>query len=165
KVAVDYRCTTAEALADAGEQFDIVLAMEVVEHVADVTEFVQRCGEMVKPGGLMMIGTINRTLKSFALAIVGAEYILRWLQRHASLGQVRDAERGRDRARAGRIAGDRRKRRDLQSLCRPLGAFARHRCELFARGGEAVTLAAGWLWAIFTLLAAGGQTARNAMQR
>jgi 2-polyprenyl-6-hydroxyphenyl methylase/3-demethylubiquinone-9 3-methyltransferase len=80
-VAVDYRATTAEALADAGERFDIVLAMEVVEHVADVKLFVQRCAEMVKPGGLMIAATINRTLKSFALAIVGAEYVLRWLPR------------------------------------------------------------------------------------
>jgi 2-polyprenyl-6-hydroxyphenyl methylase/3-demethylubiquinone-9 3-methyltransferase len=80
-VAVDYRCTTAEALADAGERFDIVLAMEVVEHVSDVTLFVRRCAEMVKPGGLMIVATLNRTLKAFALAIVGAEYVLRWLPR------------------------------------------------------------------------------------
>jgi 2-polyprenyl-6-hydroxyphenyl methylase / 3-demethylubiquinone-9 3-methyltransferase len=80
-LAIDYRCTTAEALADAGERFDIVLAMEVVEHVADVPLFVQRCGEMVKPKGLAIFATINRTLKSFALAIVGGEYILRWLPR------------------------------------------------------------------------------------
>jgi 2-polyprenyl-6-hydroxyphenyl methylase/3-demethylubiquinone-9 3-methyltransferase len=80
-LAVDYRATTAEDLADAGERFDIVLAMEVVEHVADVTLFVRRCAEMVRPGGLMIAATINRTLKSFALAIVGAEYVLRWLPR------------------------------------------------------------------------------------
>ncbi|MEN3378978.1 MAG: 2-polyprenyl-6-hydroxyphenyl methylase / 3-demethylubiquinone-9 3-methyltransferase [Hyphomicrobiales bacterium] len=80
-VAVDYRATTAEALAAAGERFDIVLAMEVVEHVADVKLFVARCAEMVQPGGLMIAATINRTLKSFALAIVGAEYVLRWLPR------------------------------------------------------------------------------------
>jgi 2-polyprenyl-6-hydroxyphenyl methylase/3-demethylubiquinone-9 3-methyltransferase len=78
-VSVDYRATTAEALADAGERFDIVLAMEVVEHVADLSLFIKRCAEMVKPGGLMIAATINRTLKSFALAIVGAEYVLRWL--------------------------------------------------------------------------------------
>jgi 2-polyprenyl-6-hydroxyphenyl methylase/3-demethylubiquinone-9 3-methyltransferase len=78
-LAIDYRCTTAEALAEAGEEFDIVLAMEVVEHVADVPLFVQSCAEMVRPGGLMIAATLNRTLKSFALAIVGAEYILRWL--------------------------------------------------------------------------------------
>src|SRR3984957_4795110 len=80
-LALDYRATTAEALAEAGERFDLVLAMEVVEHVADVGLFVQRCAEMVKPGGLMIGATINRTLKSFALAIVGAEYVLRWLPR------------------------------------------------------------------------------------
>jgi 2-polyprenyl-6-hydroxyphenyl methylase/3-demethylubiquinone-9 3-methyltransferase len=81
RVTIDYRATTAEALADAGERFDIVLAMEVVEHVTDVKLFVARCAEMVKPGGLMVTATINRTLKSFALAIVGAEYVLRWLPR------------------------------------------------------------------------------------
>src|SRR2546423_4207920 len=80
-LAIDYRVTSAEALADAGERFDIVLAMEVVEHVADVKLFVSRCAEMVRPGGLMIAATINRTLKSFALAIVGAEYVLRWLPR------------------------------------------------------------------------------------
>ena len=74
---IDYRPVTAEALADAGERFDIVLAMEVVEHVADVAQFVKRCAEMVKPGGLMIAATINRTWKSYAFAIVGAEYILR----------------------------------------------------------------------------------------
>jgi 2-polyprenyl-6-hydroxyphenyl methylase/3-demethylubiquinone-9 3-methyltransferase len=80
-VAVDYRASTAEALADAGERFDVVLAMEVVEHVADLDLFVRRCAEMVKPGGLMITATLNRTLKSFALAIVGAEYVLRWVPR------------------------------------------------------------------------------------
>jgi 2-polyprenyl-6-hydroxyphenyl methylase/3-demethylubiquinone-9 3-methyltransferase len=80
-LAIDYRVGTAEALADAGERFDVVLAMEVVEHVADVNLFVRRCAEMVRPGGLMILATLNRTLKSFALAIVGAEYILRWLPR------------------------------------------------------------------------------------
>jgi 2-polyprenyl-6-hydroxyphenyl methylase / 3-demethylubiquinone-9 3-methyltransferase len=80
-VTVDYRCTTAEALAAAGERFDIVLAMEVVEHVADVGLFIRRCAEMVNPGGLMLTATLNRTLKSFALAIIGAEYLLRWLPR------------------------------------------------------------------------------------
>jgi 2-polyprenyl-6-hydroxyphenyl methylase / 3-demethylubiquinone-9 3-methyltransferase len=80
-LAIDYRVTTAEALADAGERFDLVLAMEVVEHVADLDLFVRRCAEMVRPGGLMIAATLNRTLKSFALAIVGAEYVLRWLPR------------------------------------------------------------------------------------
>jgi 2-polyprenyl-6-hydroxyphenyl methylase/3-demethylubiquinone-9 3-methyltransferase len=80
-VAVDYRATTAEELAAANERFDMVLAMEVVEHVADVKSFVATCASMVKPGGLMIAATLNRTLKSFALAIVGAEYVLRWLPR------------------------------------------------------------------------------------
>ncbi len=80
-LAIDYRVTTAEELADAGERFDVVLAMEVVEHVADVSLFVRRCAEMVKPGGMMVAATLNRTIKSFALAIVGAEYVLRWLPR------------------------------------------------------------------------------------
>jgi 2-polyprenyl-6-hydroxyphenyl methylase/3-demethylubiquinone-9 3-methyltransferase len=80
-LAIDYRVTAAEALADAGERFDVVLAMEVVEHVADVPLFVRRCAEMVKPGGLMVAATLNRTLKSFAFAIVGAEYVLGWLPR------------------------------------------------------------------------------------
>ena len=79
ELTIDYRCTTAEELAEQGARFDLVLAMEVVEHVADVPLFVKSCAEMVKPGGLMIAATLNRTLKSFALAIVGAEYILRWL--------------------------------------------------------------------------------------
>lgn len=80
-LVVDYRSTTAEALAQAGESFDVVLAMEVVEHVTDVGLFVGLAAEMVKPGGLLFVATLNRTAKSFALAIVGAEYILRWLPR------------------------------------------------------------------------------------
>jgi len=80
-VDVDYRATTAEELAAKRERFDVVLAMEVVEHVVDVKEFVATCATMVKPGGLLIAATLNRTLKSFALAIVGAEYVLRWLPR------------------------------------------------------------------------------------
>ncbi|HMK69583.1 MAG TPA: bifunctional 2-polyprenyl-6-hydroxyphenol methylase/3-demethylubiquinol 3-O-methyltransferase UbiG [Xanthobacteraceae bacterium] len=80
-LAIDYRNTTAEALAAAGEAFDVALAMEVVEHVADVGLFVELAAAMVKPGGLLFVATLNRTVKSFALAIVGAEYILRWLPR------------------------------------------------------------------------------------
>jgi 2-polyprenyl-6-hydroxyphenyl methylase / 3-demethylubiquinone-9 3-methyltransferase len=80
-LSVDYREATAEKLADAGELFDVVLAMEVIEHVTDVGLFVDRAAAMVKPGGLLFVATLNRTAKSFALAIVGAEYILRWLPR------------------------------------------------------------------------------------
>jgi 2-polyprenyl-6-hydroxyphenyl methylase / 3-demethylubiquinone-9 3-methyltransferase len=80
-LAIDYRDTTAEALAEAGEMFDVVLAMEVVEHVTDVGAFITHAAALVKPGGLLFVATLNRTAKSFALAIVGAEYILRWLPR------------------------------------------------------------------------------------
>lgn len=78
-LAIDYRNETVEAVAGRGETFDIVLAMEVVEHVADVQAFVAACGTAVKPGGALVMATLNRTLRSFALAIVGAEYILGWL--------------------------------------------------------------------------------------
>jgi 2-polyprenyl-6-hydroxyphenyl methylase / 3-demethylubiquinone-9 3-methyltransferase len=80
-LTIDYRAATAEALAEQGEAFDAVLAMEVVEHVADFDLFVASAAALVKPGGLLFIATLNRTMKSFALAIVGAEYILRWLPR------------------------------------------------------------------------------------
>jgi 2-polyprenyl-6-hydroxyphenyl methylase / 3-demethylubiquinone-9 3-methyltransferase len=70
---------TIEAEVAAGLRFDIVLAMEVVEHVADVDAFVAACAHAVKPGGLLVMATLNRTLRSYALAIVGAEYVLRWL--------------------------------------------------------------------------------------
>jgi len=80
-LAIDYRCTTSEALAETGEVFDVVLAMEVVEHVAYFNLFIGEAATLVKPGGLMFLATINRTMKSFALLIVGAEYILRWIPR------------------------------------------------------------------------------------
>jgi 2-polyprenyl-6-hydroxyphenyl methylase/3-demethylubiquinone-9 3-methyltransferase len=80
-VTIDYRAQPAEDLADQGETFDVVLNMEVVEHVADVDYFVGRCAEMVRPGGIMFVATINRTLKALGLAIIGAEYVLRWLPR------------------------------------------------------------------------------------
>jgi 2-polyprenyl-6-hydroxyphenyl methylase/3-demethylubiquinone-9 3-methyltransferase len=78
---IDYRQSTAEDLQAAGETFDVVLNMEVVEHVADVPSFMAACAAMVRPGGLMFVATINRTPKAYALAIVGAEYVLRWLPR------------------------------------------------------------------------------------
>jgi 2-polyprenyl-6-hydroxyphenyl methylase / 3-demethylubiquinone-9 3-methyltransferase len=79
-LSIDYRCTTIEEI-DARERFDIVLAMEVVEHVTDIGAFLTRCAAMLKPGGMMVASTLNRNWKSFALAIVGAEYVLRWLPR------------------------------------------------------------------------------------
>ncbi|WP_156850532.1 bifunctional 2-polyprenyl-6-hydroxyphenol methylase/3-demethylubiquinol 3-O-methyltransferase UbiG [Bartonella refiksaydamii] len=78
-LSIDYRTTTAEALANEGEQFDIILNMEVVEHVADVNLFIAATAKMLKPQGLMFVSTLNRTWKAWGLAIVGAEYILRWL--------------------------------------------------------------------------------------
>ena len=80
-LTIDYRQGTAEALAAAGAQFDIVLALEIVEHVADVDLFLTSCGRMVKPGGLLFLSTLNRTAKAWALAIAGAEYLLGWLPR------------------------------------------------------------------------------------
>lgn len=76
---IDYRHTTAEAMAAAGEQFDVVLNMEVVEHVADPLAYLTACQQLLKPGGLMICSTLNRNAKSFAMAIVGAEYVMRWL--------------------------------------------------------------------------------------
>lgn len=76
---IDYRHTTAEDLAAAGEKFDIILNMEVVEHVADPLAFLTACHDLLKPGGLMTCSTINRNPKSFMVAIVGAEHVMRWL--------------------------------------------------------------------------------------
>lgn len=78
-LTIDYRHTSAEALAAAGEQFDAVLNMEVVEHVADPLSYLTACQQLLKPGGLHICSTINRNAKSFAMAIVGAEYVMRWL--------------------------------------------------------------------------------------
>ena len=78
-LAIDYRCTTIEEMSN--DRFDIVLAMEVIEHVVSVARFLDRCAALMKPDGLMLVSTLNRTWKSFALAIVGAEYVLRWLPR------------------------------------------------------------------------------------
>ena len=78
-LAIEYRHTTAEALVAAGEKFDAVLSLEVVEHVADVNSFLADCGALVRPGGALLLATLNRTPKAFLLAIVGAEYVLRWL--------------------------------------------------------------------------------------
>ena len=78
---IDYRHVTAEALAEAGEQFDVVLNMEVVEHVADPQSYLSATQALLKPGGLQICSTINRNAKSYAMAIVGAEVIMRWLPR------------------------------------------------------------------------------------
>ena len=81
ELEIDYRLSSAEALSEAGERFDVVLVMEVVEHVADPEGFMAGCASLVAPGGLLIAATLNRTAKSFAFAIVGAEYLLRWLPR------------------------------------------------------------------------------------
>jgi 2-polyprenyl-6-hydroxyphenyl methylase/3-demethylubiquinone-9 3-methyltransferase len=78
-LSLDYRATTAETLAEEGAKFDVVLNMEVVEHVADLGGFLGSCSALLKPGGFMIVATLNRTLKSLALAKIGAEYVLRWL--------------------------------------------------------------------------------------
>jgi 2-polyprenyl-6-hydroxyphenyl methylase/3-demethylubiquinone-9 3-methyltransferase len=76
---IDYRHTTAEALADAGEQFDVVLNMEVVEHVASPIDYLTACQRLLKPGGLHICSTLNRNPKSYVMAIIGAEHVMRWL--------------------------------------------------------------------------------------
>jgi 2-polyprenyl-6-hydroxyphenyl methylase/3-demethylubiquinone-9 3-methyltransferase len=76
---IDYRATTSEALAAAGEKFDIVLNMEVVEHVDNVPLYMKSCADLVAPGGLLFTATINRTPRAYALAVIGAEYVLGWL--------------------------------------------------------------------------------------
>jgi len=80
-LAIAYRATTAEMLVEEGARFDLVTVLEVVEHVPDVRAFVGTCAALVKPGGLLVASTINRTLKAWLLAIVGGEYVLRWLPR------------------------------------------------------------------------------------
>jgi len=80
-LAITYGPGTAEAMAVSDTRFDIVLALEIVEHVADVDLFLTSCAQLVKPGGLLFLSTLNRTAKAFALAIAGAEYLLGWLPR------------------------------------------------------------------------------------
>ena len=76
---IDYRAETAEALLAAGESFDAVLAMEIVEHVADPPGFVASCHDLLRPGGVLVMSTLNRTLRSYGAAIIGAEWVMRWL--------------------------------------------------------------------------------------
>jgi 2-polyprenyl-6-hydroxyphenyl methylase/3-demethylubiquinone-9 3-methyltransferase len=78
-LTIDYRHTTAEDLAAAGEQFDVVLNMEVVEHVSDPQAYLTACRTLLKPGGVMICSTLNRNTKSFMMAIIGAEWVMRWL--------------------------------------------------------------------------------------
>jgi len=80
-LAIDYRAATAESVVGEAERFDAVLALEIIEHVADRDAFFAALGQLVRPGGALIGATLNRTLRSFALAIVGAEYVLNWLPR------------------------------------------------------------------------------------
>ncbi|MDO5605140.1 MAG: bifunctional 2-polyprenyl-6-hydroxyphenol methylase/3-demethylubiquinol 3-O-methyltransferase UbiG [Paracoccus sp. (in: a-proteobacteria)] len=80
-LGIDYRAETAEALLAAGESFDAVLAMEIVEHVAEPAAFVRSCHDLLRPGGVLVASTLNRTARSFAAAIIGAEWVMRWLPR------------------------------------------------------------------------------------
>lgn len=76
---INYQATTAAALVDAGESYDVILNMEVIEHVADPPAFIAQCSKLLRPGGIMFLATLNRTMKAYALAILGAEYVLGWL--------------------------------------------------------------------------------------
>lgn len=107
-LVIDYRNTTIEEI-DARERFDVILAMEVVEHVTDAGLFLRRCAALLKPNGLIVAATLNRTWKSFALAIVGAEYVLRWLPRgtHQWDKFVTPEELERHLAAAGLTVGER----------------------------------------------------------
>ena len=139
-LSIDYRCTTVEEM-DVRERFDIVLAMEVVEHVSDVGVFLNRCAAMLKPGGMMVVSTLNRNWKSFALAIVGAEYVLRWLPRgtHQWDKFVTPDELAHHlhRQQTGHHRAD---RRGLQPVRRPLEPVLRHGRELHGGGeGDGVT--------------------------
>ena len=138
-LSIDYRCTTVEEM-DVRERFDIVLAMEVVEHVTDVGVFLNRCAAMLKPGGLMVISTLNRNWKSFALAIVGAEYVLRWLPRgtHQWDKFVTPDELAHHLA-AQQARHHRAGRRGLQPVRRQMEPLVRHGRELHGGGGGGVT--------------------------
>lgn len=79
QLKIDYRAVSVEELVKQNEKFDVVFALEIVEHVADLEKFITNCSEVLKPNGLLFVATINRTLKSLALAKIAVEYILRWL--------------------------------------------------------------------------------------
>ena len=117
--------------SEGGETFDVVLALEIVEHVSDVDLFLTSCAAMVKPGGLLFVATINRTFKALTFAIIGAEYVLGWLPKgtHQYERLVRPKEIG-EPVGAGGPVDDRRGRRGLSSAGRRLEAVARHRRQL-----------------------------------
>jgi 2-polyprenyl-6-hydroxyphenyl methylase/3-demethylubiquinone-9 3-methyltransferase len=102
-IDIEYLEGTAEALARSGRRFDAVTALEIVEHVADRAAFLAACCRLARPGGLLVLSTLNRTPRAFALAIVGAEYLLRWVPRgsHRWTRFVRPSELARDLRRGG----------------------------------------------------------------
>jgi 2-polyprenyl-6-hydroxyphenyl methylase/3-demethylubiquinone-9 3-methyltransferase len=102
-LSIRYEDVTVAAVADRGERFDVVLALEVVEHVPEVPLFMATLAEVVRPGGLLILSTLSRTLRSFASAIVGAEYLLGWLPRgtHRWRAFITPAELARHARRAG----------------------------------------------------------------
>ncbi len=107
-LAIDYRCAAAEELAVRGGRFDVILNLEVVEHVAALEPFIATCGALVVPGGAMIVATINRTAKAWAFAIVGAEYVLGWLPRgtHSWAKFVQPAELAAALRRSGFAIGE-----------------------------------------------------------
>ena len=102
-IQVNYREAAVEDLAAAGEAFDLVCVMEVVEHVADMPDFLRTCSRLVRPGGALVLATLNQTFRSFALGIVAAEYLLGWLPRgtHRWSRFVRPSEAARALRRGG----------------------------------------------------------------
>ncbi|MEM8586593.1 MAG: bifunctional 2-polyprenyl-6-hydroxyphenol methylase/3-demethylubiquinol 3-O-methyltransferase UbiG [Pseudomonadota bacterium] len=107
-LAIDYRVETAEGLAASGAKFDVVLALEIIEHVADTDEFLGALADLTAPDGMVFISTLNRTRRSFATAIVGAEYVLRWLPRgtHDWRKFVKPSELAAGLRKAGLTVGD-----------------------------------------------------------
>ena len=137
-----YRSGTVEDLVAESARFDVVTAMEVVEHVADMPAFVASAAALVAPGGLFLASTINRTLKSFALAIVGAEYRARLGgEGNASLGAVRHADRIRRRARRRRLGRNAAARPGVGSGARRLEAVVRRQRQLLHRSEKSVAVA------------------------
>lgn len=107
-VAVTYRAAAAETLASEGTLFDCVLALEIIEHVADLEAFYDAITALVKPGGLLVLSTINRTAKAYAMAIIGAEYVMRWLPRgtHSWQKFVRPSEMAHALTQRGMVVAD-----------------------------------------------------------
>lgn len=107
-LTIDYRCSSAEELAASGAQFDLVLALEIVEHVANPALFYDALARLVKPGGLLILSTLNRTAKSYALGIVAAEWLLRWVPRgtHAWKQFVKPSEMATELSRRGLAIAD-----------------------------------------------------------